>query len=204
MPSTAPPMVVVMGVSGSGKSTVGRLLAARLDVDYVDGDALHPPVNIAKMAAGQPLDHADRAPWLAAVAAWIAARAAAGGVVACSALRRHYRDVLRAAHPALWCLHLDAPAALVAARVARRRGHFMPASLVRSQLAALEPLAADEPGAAVDAADPPEAIADAAAARLRRRDRDAERRGPADEEHRRSRGADGGAAGRRRGAPGRA
>ncbi|HEX5741597.1 MAG TPA: gluconokinase [Pilimelia sp.] len=172
MPSTAPPIVVVMGVSGSGKSTVGRLLAARLGVDYVDGDALHPPANVAKMAAGQPLDDTDRAPWLAAVAGWITARARAGsgGVVACSALRRRYRDTLRDAHRRLWWLHLDAPAPVIAARVARRRGHFMPAALVCSQLAALEPLGADELGAVLDATAPPAAVAAAAADLLRDRD----------------------------------
>jgi len=144
--------VVVMGVTGSGKSTVGRLLAERLRVPYADADDFHPPANVAKMARGEPLGDADRAPWLAAVAAWIGARVRAGesAVVTCSALRRRYRDRLRLADAGLWILHLDVPRDVITARVAARPGHFMPPSLVESQFATLEPLRADEPGAVVD------------------------------------------------------
>ena len=158
--------VVVMGVSGSGKSTVGRLLAGRLGVPYADADDLHPPANVAKMASGQPLDDADRAPWLDAVAGWIAGRGEHGGVVGCSALARRYRDRLRRADPALFFLHLDGAPDLIAARLADRREHFMPPALLRSQLAALEPLAGDERGAVVRIDGDPRTVADRARAAL--------------------------------------
>lgn len=144
-----PPLVAVMGVSGSGKSTVGAALADHLGVPFVDGDELHPAANVAKMAAGRPLDDADRAPWLDAVGGWLAAHAAAGGVVACSALRRRYRDRLRELAPGLVFVHLAGDRELVASRQRRRTGHFMPSSLLDSQLAALEPLEDDEPGLAI-------------------------------------------------------
>ncbi|MFI0901370.1 gluconokinase [Streptomyces sp. NPDC020983] len=142
-------VIVVMGVSGSGKSTVGGLLAERLGVEYAEADDFHPAANVAKMAAGQPLDDADRAPWLDAIAEWIAGRGDRGGVVSCSALRRRYRDRLRAAGSGVFFLHLDGSPELIAARLAARTGHFMPAGLLGSQFGALEPLDADEPGAAV-------------------------------------------------------
>jgi len=137
---------VVMGVSGSGKSTVGRVLADRLGWEFVDGDALHPPANIAKMEAGQPLDDADRAPWLAAIAARIDEWLAAGtpGVVTCSALKRRYREAIIGGRRAVRLIYLAGSPALIACRIAGRRGHFMPASLLESQLAALEPPAAEE------------------------------------------------------------
>ena len=143
----APPVVVTMGVSGSGKSAVGRALAARLAVPFQEGDDLHPAANIAKLRAGVPLDDADRAPWLAAVADWIAARPVkGGGVVSCSALRRAYRDRLRAAGGAtLRMILLDPPEATLRERLAKRQGHFMPASLLASQLATLERPEPDEP-----------------------------------------------------------
>ena len=103
------PVIVVMGVSGSGKSTVGGLLAERLGVPYAEADDFHPPANIAKMSAGHPLDDADREPWLDAIAHWIAERRGQGGVVSCSALRRRYRDRLRATAPDLFFVHLDGP-----------------------------------------------------------------------------------------------
>lgn len=139
--------VVVMGVSGSGKTTVGTRLAAARGWPFLDADDLHPPANVDAMRSGRPLTEAQRDPWLAAVAAWIGDRERAGedAVVACSALRRAHRDRLRAGHPSVRFLHLDVPAAELRARLARRAGHFMPASLLDSQLAALEPLEPDEP-----------------------------------------------------------
>lgn len=148
-------MVLVMGVSGSGKSSVGVALAARLGVPFLEGDALHPAANVAKMAAGVPLDDADRAPWLAAIAAWIAAHA--GGVVACSALKRAYRDRLRVTAPGLRLVALLPPAAVLAERLGHRRGHFMPGSLLASQLATLEAPGADEEALVVVADEPVEA-----------------------------------------------
>ncbi|QEO10793.1 gluconokinase [Protaetiibacter larvae] len=130
-----------MGVSGSGKSTVGALLAEALGVPFVDGDALHPPENVAKMAAGIPLDDADRAPWLDAVGARLADPPV---VIACSALRRAYRDRLRGFAPELALVYLRGDRKLLARRLKSRRGHFMPASLLDSQLATLERPADDE------------------------------------------------------------
>ncbi|MGW0796636.1 gluconokinase [Streptomyces sp. NPDC001089] len=152
-----PPIVVVLGVSGSGKSTVGRALAAELRVPFVEGDDAHPAANIARMAAGHPLDDADREPWLRTLARRVrrAAEAGEGLVLACSALRRAYRDELRAAAgPGLWCLFLALDRDTARDRVARRTGHFMPARLIDSQFETLEPLEADEPGLTVDAAAP--------------------------------------------------
>jgi gluconokinase len=164
-----PPIVVVMGVAGSGKTTIGRMLAERLGVAYAEADSFHPPANVAKMAVGQALDDADRHPWLAAIADWIQARARAGeaGVVSCSALKRRYRDRLRKAHAGVWFLHLDATPDLITERVADRRGHFMPASLADSQFQTLEPLGPHEAGTVIDASAPPEEVTRAALARLR-------------------------------------
>lgn len=163
--ASQPVVVVVMGVSGCGKTTVGQLLAERLGVDFAEGDAFHPPANVAKMASGQPLDDDDRYPWLATVAAWIEARLRAGesAVVSCSALKRHYRDLIRdgdpaAGHPRVWFLHLAVDRDRIVERVARRQRHFMPASLVESQFQALEPLQPDEAGTVVDASAPIERI----------------------------------------------
>lgn len=161
----AVPRVVVMGVSGSGKSTVGWLLARRLDVAFVDADGLHPPANVAKMTAGEPLTDADRLPWLRAVAAELAA-APAGAVVACSALRRRYRDVLRDGAPGVTFVHLDGSRDVLAARLAARLDHFMPASLLDSQLATLEPLDADEAGVVLDVGETPDRLAEASARRV--------------------------------------
>jgi gluconokinase len=154
------PVFVVMGVSGTGKSTVAALLAERLGWPLQEGDALHPQANIDKMAAGQPLTDADRRPWLDRVAAWIDQRAAAGepGVVACSALRRAYRDVLR--RDFVRFVHLTGERELIARRLLERQGHFMPASLLDSQLATLQPPGEDERAIAVDIAlDPGEQVA---------------------------------------------
>ncbi len=154
------PAVVVMGVSASGKSTVAAALAARLGIPWADADDLHPPANVAKMASGTPLDDDDRRPWLAAVGARLADGAASGGLVmACSALKRAYRDQLRAACPTAMFVHLDGSRALLASRAGARQDHFMPPALLDSQLATLEPLAPDEPGVVVDVAGPSDEIA---------------------------------------------
>lgn len=157
--------IVVMGVSGCGKSTVGALLAARLDVEFQDADELHPPANVAKMAAGIALDDDDRRPWLERVGAWLVAHPD-GGVVACSALRRSYRDILRAHAPATIFVHLDANPDVLVARVSQRTDHFMPASLVASQLSTLEPLEPDEGGIVVDADAPLDDIVTSVVAQL--------------------------------------
>ncbi len=159
-------LVVVMGVSGSGKTTVGTRLAERLTVPYAEADDFHPPGNVAKMAAGTPLTDEDRAPWLDAIADWLAGQGGAGGVVTCSALKRRYRDRLRSAAPGVFFLHLDGSPELVARRLGERRGHFMPPSLLRSQFDALEPLHDDEPGAAVDIGGTPEETVEGALAAL--------------------------------------
>ena len=159
MQHPAPPgRIAVMGVAGSGKTTIGSGLAARLGLPYADADDFHPVANLARMSAGLPLDDADRQPWLHAVGAWLADHPT--GVVGCSALRREYRDLLRSYAPDLQFVHLAGAAVDVFARVAARREHFMPASLVGSQLAALEPLASDEDGFEVDLALPVEALLD--------------------------------------------
>ena len=141
---TYPPVLVLMGVTGSGKSTVGGALAARLGWDLGEGDDLHPAANVAKMAAGHPLTDDDRRPWLQRVRGWIDEHVAAGrpGVITCSALKRSYRDVLREPHVVF--VHLHGTRDELAARLATRRGHFMPAALLDSQLADLEPPGDDE------------------------------------------------------------
>jgi len=133
-----------MGVSGSGKSTVAGLLAARLGWDLEDGDDLHPPANVAKMAAGHPLDDADRWPWLELVAEWIRKHTDAGraGVITCSALKRAYRDVLRGEHVIF--VHLAGDREQIMRRMTARHGHFMPPALLDSQLEILEPPDHDE------------------------------------------------------------
>lgn len=143
------PLVVVMGVSGSGKTTVGTALAERLEVPYAEADDFHPQRNVAKMAAGNPLDDEDRRPWLDAIARWLAGHTGTGGVVACSALRRRYRDRLRASAPEVFFVHLDGSRELIAERLRARTGHFMPPSLLDSQFESLEELEPDERGAAV-------------------------------------------------------
>ena len=152
-----------MGVSGSGKSTLAVPLAQALGVPFAEGDDFHSAANRAAMAAGHALTDADRQPWLAALRTWAAAQPA-GCVLSCSALRRAYRDVLRGAGPDVVFLEVDVPRQVLAARLAARRGHFMPPSLLDSQLATLEPLAPDEAGARLDGTLP---IADLVAAALR-------------------------------------
>jgi gluconokinase len=157
------PRVVVMGVSGCGKSTVGRALAERLGLHFVEGDSLHSERNVAKMAAGTPLTDADRHGWLQAVAEQLNnPTAAAGGVVAsCSALKRSYRELLRAGAPDLRFVYLHGAPALLAERLAARSGHYMPASLLQSQLDTLEPPAADEGAITLDISMPPAALVEA-------------------------------------------
>lgn len=161
----APTILMVMGVSGSGKSTVGTLLAQRLDWPFADGDDLHTPEHIAKMQAGRALNDADRAPWLAAIAAWIDERRA-GGVIVCSALKRAYRDAIVRGRPQVRIVYLQGSRALIAQRLRQRRGHFMPAGLLDSQFSALEEPGPDEAPITVGIEEGPDAIAASIAARL--------------------------------------
>lgn len=155
-----------MGVSGSGKSTVGAALAARLGIPFADADDLHPAANVATMAAGIPLTDEDRWPWLALVGGALAAASTTGLVMACSALRRSYRDAIRAAAPEAVFVHLDLAREVLDEQVSGRTDHFMPASLLDSQLATLEPLDPDEAGLVVRERAEPEMIADRIAGRL--------------------------------------
>ena len=156
MNKTAAALVVVMGVSGCGKSTLGARLAQQLSADFLEGDTLHPPRNVALMAAGTALTDADRHYWLLALAARLRAAAQANRalVVSCSALKHRYRDLLRSASTELVFVHLHADAAVLGARMAARVGHYMPASLLASQLATLEAPGADERAVTLDAALP--------------------------------------------------
>ncbi|AWE49390.1 gluconokinase [Streptomyces nigra] len=161
-----PHVVVVMGVAGTGKTTIGPLLAARLGVPYAEGDDFHSEANISKMSAGTPLDDDDRWPWLDAIGAWAHRRAGLGGVVSCSALKRSYRDRLRAAAPDVVFVHLAGDRAVIEDRMSHRQGHFMPTALLDSQFATLQPLQEDEAGVAVDVAGTPEEITERAARAL--------------------------------------
>lgn len=152
------PLLVVMGVSGSGKSTVGELLAADLDIPFADADDLHPEANVRKMAAGHPLNDDDRWPWLQRVGEALAEAEETGLVIACSALKRSYREAILAAEPRAHFVLLDGPRELLEQRMGHRRGHFMPTTLLDSQLATLEPLAADEPGVTVSVDQTPDQI----------------------------------------------
>ncbi|MGP6170505.1 gluconokinase [Microbacterium sp. A196] len=152
------PHLVVMGVSGSGKSTVGKRIALELGADFVDADDLHPRENKERMAAGLPLRDSDRWPWLRTVGEHLAT-APAGMVVACSALRRSYRDALRASDPSVIFVHLAGPRELVAQRMAGRGHEFMPDSLLASQYETLEDLESDEPHLEVDLRATPDEIA---------------------------------------------
>ncbi|MEU0225067.1 gluconokinase [Streptomyces sp. NPDC006284] len=161
-----PHVVVVMGVAGTGKTTIGPLLAARLGVPYAEGDDFHPPANIAKMTAGTPLTDDNRWPWLDAIGGWAHGRAGLGGVVSSSALKRSYRDRLRAAAPGVVFVHLTGSRELIEDRMSHRQGHFMPTALLDSQFATLQPLEPDEAGVAVDVAGSPEEITERAATAL--------------------------------------
>lgn len=154
-------VIVVMGVSGAGKTTVGRELAKRQGVDYAEADEFHPPENIAKMSSGTPLTDDDRWPWLRAIAAWISDHQQTGGVVTSSALKRKYRDVLRTGGDVFF-VHLDGTRELIAERLAARKGHFMPPALLDSQIADLEPLQPDERGVVLDIDAEPDELVEAA------------------------------------------
>ena len=163
------PVIIVMGVSGSGKSTIAEAMNEQLHWPYQEGDALHPPANVQKMHAEIPLTDADRAPWLALVREWIDARVAADepGLVTCSALKRAYRARLVGGRSQVRLLYLRADAAVLEARLARRAGHFMPASLLESQLNTLEEPRADENPIVVQVDGPQAAIVAAALGAVR-------------------------------------
>ncbi len=156
--------LVVMGVAGSGKTTVAQLLGERLGWVVAEADEFHPASNVAKMAAGTPLTDDDRWPWLAAIARWIGEQEAAGrsSVVTCSALKRSYRDVLAAAPGRVRFVHLNGTPELIGDRMTHRTGHFMPTALLPSQFATLEPLEPDEDGVTVPVTVSPQSVADAA------------------------------------------
>lgn len=162
--ASVPAAIVVMGVSGSGKTTLASLLARRLDGEFIEGDALHTAGSVAKMAEGRPLDDEDRWPWLDRIGSSLQRATAAGGkaVVACSALKSSYRARLQGAVdvPVFFIL-LEAPLAELARRLESRRGHFMPASLLRSQLATLERPQGGERALLLDAALPPAQLCEA-------------------------------------------
>jgi gluconokinase len=152
--------VVVMGVSGSGKTTVAHGIAAATGLLFAEADDFHSRASVEKMRAGIPLEDEDRWPWLRDLASWMAERAAEGRstVIACSALRRVYRDVLAAGPPTLDFVHLDGHVDVIRDRISSRSGHYMPASLLDSQVATLEPLQPDESGIELDVALPPEEL----------------------------------------------
>ena len=162
----ATPELVLMGVSGSGKSTVGALLAGRLGWEFAEGDSMHPAANIDKMASGRPLTDDDRWPWLETIATWIQDRSAAGepGIVTCSALKRTYRDVLRG--PGVVFVYLKGTKDQIAHRLIARHGHFMPAALLDSQFAELEPPDPDENAITVDITATPQQQVEGIIARL--------------------------------------
>jgi gluconokinase len=167
-PLTAPSVIVVMGVSGSGKSTIAAMLAHRLHWIYEDGDWFHPESNVEKMHHGEPLTDEDRWPWLRAIAAWIDKTRQSGGhgIVACSALKRAYRDVLVGARRDVRIVFLKGDRDLIARRVAARADHFMPPSLLDSQFATLEEPTADERPIVVSISPHPREIVDAIVAKL--------------------------------------
>ncbi|WP_377371786.1 gluconokinase [Polaromonas jejuensis] len=163
--------VVVMGVSGCGKSSVGQQLAQRLGVDFLEGDDLHPAQNVARMAAGVALTDADRQGWLETLAGRLAAAGAQGHgiVVSCSALKRSYRDILRSGAPDLRLIHLHGDYDLLATRMAARADHYMPTSLLDSQFATLEPPGPEENALTLDVAQTPDSIVNTIVARLTNR-----------------------------------
>lgn len=160
--------IVVMGVSGSGKTTVARGISTLTGLAFAEADEFHSELNVARMRSGVPLDDAGRWPWLRELAGWMAARSAEGvsTVLACSALKRSYRDVLRQGVPAVDFVHLDGSAEVIRERMSRRAGHYMPASLLDSQFVALEPPQPDESGLVLDVSGPPEELVSAAVSHL--------------------------------------
>ncbi|WP_371683345.1 gluconokinase, partial [Kocuria sp. HSID17582] len=164
-----PPLVVVMGVSGSGKTTIGTLVAHELGVQFIDGDSLHPLENVQKMAAGTPLDDDDRWPWLEIVGRTLHEHGERreGLVVACSALKRAYRERIRSQAPSALFLHLDGTLEVLTRRIEGRSGHFMPAALLESQIETLEPLAQEEGGYVLNIDQPVADMVDDAVTRLR-------------------------------------
>lgn len=162
--------LVITGVSGSGKSTVGQLVAQELHWRFAEGDDFHSEANLAKMRAGHPLDDADRWPWLRSIADWISEQERAGepAVVTCSALKRAYRDRLRDGHPSVLFVLIDVPAEVLRERLAARKDHFMPASLLESQLATLEALDPEKPGLLVSGTTSPAQVSADLIAEVRR------------------------------------
>ena len=162
-------VIVVMGVAGSGKSTIGSMLARRLDWQFADANSFHPAANVEKMSRGVPLTDADRHPWLEAIAAWMdrLGREARHGIVACSALKRSYRRLLVGAGRDVRIVYLKGEQALIAARMAARSGHFMPVGLLESQFRTLEEPGADENPLVVSIAAPPQDLVDAILLQLR-------------------------------------
>jgi carbohydrate kinase (thermoresistant glucokinase family) len=161
--ATSPIILIVMGVSGSGKTTVAAMLAGRLNWRFQEGDALHPQANVDKMHHGVPLTDADRMPWLDSIAALIDRWNAEGvsGIIACSALKRAYRERIRAGRPAVELIYLRGARELVSSRITQRMGHFMPASLLASQFETLEEPGKDEPAITVDIGGSPSQIVEA-------------------------------------------
>ncbi|MDO7883266.1 gluconokinase [Salinibacterium soli] len=160
------PLVVVMGVSGSGKSTVGALVADRLGIPFADADDLHPSANVEKMRAGHPLDDEDRGPWLVLVGDALAAARDTGLVMACSSLKRAYRDLIRDRAPETVFVYLHGSRELLVERMSAREGHFMPSTLLDSQLDTLEPPGADERSITVDVSATPRELAEQIAGTL--------------------------------------
>lgn len=161
---------IVMGPSGVGKTTTAKGVADRLGWDFAEGDEFHPKANIDKMSAGIPLNDEDRAPWLRSIRDWMSNKADAGlnCVLTCSALKKTYRDILREARAEVVFVELDAPIDLVGERMAHRKGHYMPTSLLQSQFDTLEPLQPEEAGIVVSVRDTPEKVIDDAVAALKR------------------------------------
>jgi carbohydrate kinase (thermoresistant glucokinase family) len=164
----APTVIVLMGVAGCGKSTDGAGLSKALGWPFRDADSFHPPANVEKMSRGVPLDDADRAPWLSAIAQWIDERRElrTPGIVSCSALKRAYRDRIIGSRPDVRLVYLTGDPKLIGSRLAARKGHFMPASLLDSQLAVLEEPGEDEHPVVVDVALPPKRVVGTILARL--------------------------------------
>jgi carbohydrate kinase (thermoresistant glucokinase family) len=166
--SAAPCVIVLMGVAGCGKSTTGDGLSEALGWPFRDADSFHPPANVEKMSRGMPLDDADRAPWLAAIAAWIDGRLERGepGIVSCSALKRAYRERIVGPRRGVHLVYLEGDRELIGRRLAARKGHFMPASLLDSQLAVLEEPGEDERPVIVDVDASPDSVVAAILERL--------------------------------------